>query len=105
MSETYTDFLGQEINVGDHVVYATIDGKSPVQKLAVVVKITSEQKSRIKNWQTRETEPYTAYKVGVKELRNGRGFTRWDSKNWRTGESKEVRTSYPMPANIVKVTV
>lgn len=99
MSETYTDFLGQEIAVGDHVVYATVDGRSPVQKLAEVVKIEAETKTRRVRYGSTETEEYTSYKLGVKEIKNGRGFIRWES----TIQGKPVRTSYPMPANIVKV--
>lgn len=103
MSEVYTDFLGNEIREGDYVVYATVDGKSPVQKYARVEVIKTETKTRWSfDGNERKQEEYTHYKIGVKEVSNGRGFRRWDSKNWTTGEAKTVRTSYPMAENIVK---
>lgn len=120
MSDTapkFTDFLGQDVNVGDTVVYATTSGRSPVQKLATVEKILMIEATRPKldengeyvrdetNWFVQET--YLKPKVGVKEIKNGRGFTRWDSHVWN-GERYEyepgkTRTTYPMPENIVKV--
>jgi hypothetical protein len=106
MADTFTDFLGQEVAVGDLVVYATTSGRSPVQKLARVeaIKPFVNTRRRFVNdaWVTDE---YTDFKVGVKELNNSRGFIRWDSYDWQTQERdmSRVRVSYPMKCNIVKV--
>lgn len=119
MTESFTDFLGQEIKVGDFVVYATISGKSPVQKFARVEKIVPI----VNTTYLREDGTYNkvetpSVKVGVKEIKNGRGFMRWDSYDWAKNDDgsyqkdekglpiridKEVRTTYPMKANMVKV--
>lgn len=113
MSEVFTDFLGNEIKVGDHVVYATVSGKSPVQKFAEVVKITGELKP-VYGWRDGSrvvTGQREVFKVGVKEIKNGRGFTRWDATVYDKEQrafvpnEKGVRTTYPMADNIVKVEV
>jgi hypothetical protein len=117
--ESFQDFLGNTVKVGDHVVYATISDRSPVQKYAEVVAIVSKQVSRDRYFRDTGdaegttpgghwgTETVSEIKVGVRELSNGRGFTRWDTrvydKNWRRveGESKPARVTYPMKENIV----
>jgi hypothetical protein len=101
----FTDFLGNEIKVGDFVVYATVSGRSPVQKFAVVEKIEAiPTRKNVGTYREPVWEPATAYKVGVKELTNGRGFTRWDSYSYKDGVrvGKPVRTTYPNVLNIVK---
>jgi hypothetical protein len=114
-----TDMLGNAYRVGDHVVYGTISGKSPVLKYAVVEKIVEEERERVTGYEPytspngyqghRPTyEKYTYYKVGVREIKNGRNFTRWDTRGaWdpetRTyGPGKPARITYPMTENIVK---
>jgi hypothetical protein len=88
----FTDFLGQEVRVGDHVVYATVSGRSPVQKLARVEVIKDDSGT---------------LKVGVREIGNGRGFWRWDSHTYVSGkvvvDPSKNRVTYPMHENIVKV--
>lgn len=119
--ELFEDFLGNEVRVGDHVVYATTSGRSPVQKYAEVVSIVSKQESVSHFFSdtggARGTassghwgfKTRTTLQVGVRELSNGRGFTRWDTRvydeNWRRveGASKPARVTYPMPDNMVKV--
>lgn len=119
MTESFTDFLGQEIKVGDFVVYATISGKSPVQKFARVEKIVPIVQTGYTHKDGRAVKVETpSVKVGVKEIKNGRGFMRWDSYNWAKNDDgsrqkdekgllirveKEVRTTYPMKANMVKI--
>lgn len=112
-----TDMLGNEYGVGDHVVYATTSGKCPVLKYAVVDRIVPEERTRYsydsdkldsRGCATRVAETYTQLKVGVRELSNGRGFMRWDTRgDWdaetRTfGPAKPARVTYPMRENIVK---
>lgn len=104
-----TDFLGNTYGVGDFVCYATIDGKSPVQKFARVEKIEPVNKTRYRFVDgERIPEMYTYFKVGVREIKNGRGFTRFDSYNWdsetKSRIPKQVRVTYPMSENIVAVT-
>jgi hypothetical protein len=106
VSETFVDFLGNEVKVGDFVVYATTSGRSPVQKYALVEVIRPITRTRWKRVDgVSVTEQYTDHKVGVRELSNARGFTRWDSYDWKDGYrvQKQVRTTYPMKDNIVKV--
>jgi hypothetical protein len=106
MSDVYTDFLGQQVRVGDLVVYATTSGRSPVQKCATVENIESEE---IVNFRTGKSR--TVFKIGVKEVSNGRNFTRWDGRRWDSEKRQYierpngVRTTYPMPQNIVRVSV
>jgi hypothetical protein len=115
MSDVYTDMLGQEIREGDFVVYATTSDRSPVQKYAKVEKVIRETKER-RVWNTEDgrydIKTYEQLKVGVREVKNGRGFTRWDSYEYREYQNgrherveKQVRVTYPMVENIVKVGV
>lgn len=114
--EVYTDMLGQEIRVGDFVVYATTSGRSPVQKFARVEQFKFVYRVRC-TWpegvgygKPRGEETYVYVKVGVREISNGRNFKRYDRTKWvsnETGEysrvDKEVRVTYPLSENIVKV--
>ena len=111
MTEVYTDFLGQEVRVGDYVVYATTSAKSPVQKLARVEKISSEQ---VETFEWRDGKRVSTgtrpnFTVGVKEMKNGRNFTRFDSRKWDPDTGRfidtpdKVRTTYPTVGNIVRV--
>lgn len=108
--------LGQKYTVGDHVVYATTSGRSPVQKFAIVEKVTIETRTRrVRNpdpdgaW-TIEQE-YEHASVGVRELKNGRGFSRSDTLKYQgrdddgrpTWQKVPARVTYPMTENIVKV--
>lgn len=108
-----TDMLGNEYGVGDHVVYATTSGKCPVLKYALVDRIVPEERERYsydrdkldsRGCATRVVETYTYVKVGVRELSNGRGFTRWDTSKLVDGkwEARPARVTYPMTENIVK---
>jgi hypothetical protein len=108
-----TDMLGNEYGVGDHVVYATTSGRCPVLKYAVIDRIVSEERTRYRydgdqpnehGYPTRVAETYTYLKVGVRELSNGRGFTRWDTSKLVNGkwEDRPARVTYPMTENIVK---
>lgn len=114
MSETVTDMFGQAYGVGDFVVYATVDGRSPVMKYARVEKLLAAE---VGSWETtdrgREYVTRPTLKVGVREISNGRGFTRYDSYaiEWTDDThtatrrvEKKVRVTYPMVENIVKVT-
>jgi hypothetical protein len=118
--ETATDFLGQEYRVGDFIVYATTSGRSPVQKFARVERILKVTKTTEKfgyidgKFQVVSVDESDSFKVGVKEISNGRGFIRWDSRVYdeskpigeRTSyDFSKVRTTYPMTDNIVKVNV
>jgi hypothetical protein len=110
--ESFEDFLGHTVKVGDHVVYATVDGRSPVQKYAEVVKIFDRVIERLR-WDREAgrsvSEFHTETKVGVRELSNGRGFERWDTrvydKDYRLikDQKKLARVTYPMKANIVLI--
>lgn len=104
--ESFEDFLGFTVYVGDFVVYATTSGRSPVQKYAMVEGIYEKTKQEYRY--NRETDKYDyatvkTTQVGVRELQNGRGFRRFDSYNWKTREAKQVRVTYPMPQNIVLI--
>lgn len=100
MKDVYVDMLGQEIRAGDYVVYATTSGRSPVLKYAKVVKV-----DEVAIWSP--GEDLTRMRVGVKEIKNGRGFTRWDARvpgaSWKEQDMSKVRVTYPMSENIVKV--
>lgn len=104
----YVDMLGQTIREGDFVVYATTSVRSPVLKLARVMRVNTYVKSG-RQWDYDKSEyvthEYQVTKVGVKEIKNGRGFWRSDayvpgSYEW---DMSKVRTTYPMVENIVKV--
>lgn len=61
------DFLGQEYVVGDHVVYATLSGRSVTQTLGIVVAITDKS-------------------VVVRPV--------FDSRGWRVPAERQKRTRY-----------
>jgi hypothetical protein len=92
--ESFEDFMGNIVKVGDFVVYATASYKSPVQKLAVVDNI-AEVVSDTWTHNHRPGQHFT--RVGVREISNGRNFSRWDKKNGK------LRTTYPMTENMVLV--
>lgn len=110
MADKAVDMLGQEYGPGDFVVYATTKGRNPVLKYARVVKVQAISDTR-QVWnsdRSYEIEEYTWFKVGVKELKNGRGFRRRDAtpesgRLWDEQGMSKVRTTYPMYENIVKV--
>ncbi len=111
--ESATDVIGQPIRVGDYVAYATVSGRSPVQKIARVESVF--QQKQWYEWTRGEENPVRdEVKVGVTELFNGRNFIRWDSFGegesrwaWTDGGSrmgtKKPRTTYPMVENMVKL--
>lgn len=101
---TYTDMLGQEISVGDFVVYATTSGRSPVLKYALVEKIDEVTNTKYGRDGIKEV---TRTRVGVREIKNGRGCMRFDSSKLTADGwvDKQVRVTYPMVQNIVKVEV
>jgi hypothetical protein len=106
--ESFEDFVGNTVRVGDFVVYATVSGRSPVQKFAIVERIELVEPD-IYSW--RETTDEARVKarfvrVGVRELTNGRKFIRWDTYDWKTRENdpaRQARVTYPMRQNIVLV--
>lgn len=103
MTKPYVDMLGQEVNVGDHVIYATTSGRSPVQKFAIVEKIIwtqEEQPVWTKNRANLVTKVVDVVKVGVREISNSRGFLRWSVFK---DPNKKARVTYPLVENIVKV--
>jgi hypothetical protein len=106
--ESFEDFVGNTVRVGDFVVYATVSGRSPVQKFAVVEKIErvkSEYGGVSWNPEARRDES-SWVRVGVRELSNGRGFIRWDTYDWKAqenGKDKKARVTYPMRQNMVLV--
>lgn len=93
--ESFVDFLGNEVFVGDYVVYATTSSRSPVQKAAIVVNINEVTRD---SWHAgnRPGRPYT--QVGVREQSNGRNFSRWGKD-----AQGRAKTTYPMVENIVLV--
>lgn len=104
--ESFTDFLGQEVKVGDFVVYATTSGRSPVQKYAVVEAIYEKTEEKYRWSRQAEKYAYVTVKttqVGVREIQNGRGFRRYDSYDWKNKVDKQVRVTYPMPENMVLI--
>lgn len=114
MTESTVDMLGQTYTGGDHVVYATTCGHSPVLKLAMVEKVELVDELDYCDRPTGKKRR----RVGVRELANGRGFGRSDTRGpdgttYMVGDReiarmvpgmKPPRVTYPMPENIVKVT-
>lgn len=94
---TAVDFLGQRYGVGDHVVYATTSGRSPVLKLGLVHVVESFPTTRY-DWDRHDRVPDVGYKIGLQWLESGRGW----SKPSPTTNGKP-RLSYPSYENIVKV--
>jgi hypothetical protein len=118
--ESFEDFLGHTVKVGDFVVYATVSGRSPVQKFAKVEQIDLVQPEYLGFIYDRETkesrlrteEEAQSVRVGVRELSNGRGFTRFDTNVWDwdapVGQklqrnARPARVTFPMKENIVLV--
>lgn len=93
---SFEDFIGNKVKVGDFVVYATICGRSPVQKFAQVERI-----DLVENEYGYGEGPFI--RVGVREISNGRNFRRWDSYDWKKKVDKRPRVTYPMAKNIVLV--
>lgn len=115
--ESFEDFIGQTVKVGDHVVYATTSGRSPVQKFAIVERIET-----IRQWDAHAhladdlrwvgAHGEARFRVGVRELSNGRGFSRYDTLVYDetrpvgqryVKDAKPARVTFPMRENIVKV--
>jgi len=87
----FKDPLGNEINVGDTVIYPTTRGQSPVIVKAVVASIKDESYFRYSHV-TKQDEWVEEYKVGVHQHVD---LTKWARR-------ATTRVSYPTWTNIIK---